>query len=224
MTYFIKQIFRGKIDNSVHDQFVRFSRGVFENKTALNASRNGKVKISSSYELSNDLVLFLAFLAKKINVSGILMSKEELKEFSGQKKKGLFIYNINQDMTYEQIEKISKGAFAMLFDCNAPGISLKTKKTLPRPSPKSTGAVKDKFCVAQLDIKYWPSVKEEFLFDLPDGKKYSMLHKYEITEIIFPNNETDSEKLRLLAKRKGEVTRKSIVDGKETVQKKGFIA
>ena len=224
MIYFIKKIFQEKTDSLVHDQYVRFSRGVFENKAALNASRNGKIKMSSSYELNIDLVLFMAFLAKKMHVSGLLMSKVELKEFSGQKKKGLWIYDIDQDMTYEQIEKISGNAFAMLFDCEAAGISLKTKKTLPRPSPKSTGTVKDKFCVAQLDIKFWPLVKEEFLFDLPDGKKYNMLHKYEITEIIFPNNEKDSEKLRLLAKRKGEVTRKSIVDGKEIIQKKGFIA
>jgi hypothetical protein len=224
MIYFIKKIFQGKIDNSVHDQYVRFSRGIFEQKAALNASRNGKIKMSSSYELNIDLVLFMAFLAKKMHVSGVLMSKVELKEFSGQKKKGLWIYDVDQDMTYEQIERISANAFAMLFDCEGSGISLKTKKTLPRPSPKSTGAVKDKFCVAQLDIKFWPLVKEEFLFDLPDGKKYGMLHKYDITEIIFPNNEKDSEKLRLLAKRKGKVTRKSIVDGKEIIQEKGFIA
>ena len=225
MIYFIKKIFQGKEDNSVHDQYVRFSRGIFENKAALNVSRNGKIKISSSYELANDLVPFMAFLAKKINVSGLLMSKEELKEFSGQKKKGLFIYEINnQDMTYEQIERLAKCAFAMLFDCTADGISLKTKKTLPRPSPKSAEKVNDKFCVAQLDTKFWPAVKEEFLFDLPEAKKYRILNKYEITEIILPTNEQDSEKLRLLAKRKGKVTRKSIVDGKEIVQEKNFAA
>jgi hypothetical protein len=224
MIHLIKKIFQNKIDESVHWPFVRFSRGIFEGKAALSISRNDKIKLSSSCDLANDIVLFVALLAKKVNASGIIMSRGEIKEFEGIKKKGLFVYNINQALAYDQLEHISKNAFAMLLDCEAEGISLKTKKTLPRPSPKGTKKVNDKFCVAQLDIKFWPSVREEFLFDLPEGKKYNIVNKYEITEIVLSENEKDSEKLRLLAKRKGKVTRKSIVDGKEIIQEKGFIA
>jgi len=223
MTYSIKKIFQNKIDNLLHLQFVRFSRGIFENRAIVNISRNGKIKISGTYDVASDIALFAAFLAKRINFSGILISREEIMEFKGEKKRGLFVYELNQSITYEQLEKISKNAFAMLFDCSEEGISLKTKKTLPKPSPKSAGKVKDKFCVAQLDIKFWPLVKEEFLFDLPEGKKYYISNKYEINELILPENEKDSEKLRLLTKRKGKVTRKSIVDSKEIIQEKSFI-
>lgn len=223
MTYSIKKIFQNKIDNLLHMQFVRFSRGIFENRAIVSISRNGKIKISGTYDAATDMALFAAFLAKKINVSGVLMSREEIPEFKGEKKKGLFVYELNQSITYEQLERISKNAFAMLFDCSMEGISLKTKKTLPKPSPKSAAKVNDKFCVAKLDIKFWPQVKEEFLFDLPEGKKYYISNKYEINELILPENEKNSEKLRLLTKRKGKVTRKSIVDSKEIIQEKSFI-
>jgi len=224
MIHFIKKIFKNKIDDLVHWQFVRFSRGVFYNRAAVSASRNGKIKISGSYDTATDLALFMAFLAKRINASGIIMSRDEIEGFKGNKKKGLFVYEVNQNFSFEQLEKISKNAFAILLDCSAEGISLKTKKTLPKPSNKSTDEVNGKFCAAQLDIKFWPDVKEEFLFDLPDGKKYNIINRYEINELILPGNEKDSEKLRLLTKRRGKVIRKSIVDGKEIIQEENFVA
>ena len=224
MFYFIKKIFQNKDDERVHSQFVRFSRGIFENRAVMNISRNGKIKISGTFELSSDLARFMAFLGKKINVSGILMSREEIAGLSGSMKKGVFVYEINEAVSFERLEEISKKAYCLLLDCDGEGITLKTKKTVPKPSPKGLDKVNDRFCVAQIDIKFWSLVKSEFLFDLPEGKKYRIINKYEITEIIVPENEKDSEKLRLLAKRKGKVVRKSIVDGNETVQEKNFIA
>ena len=224
MIHFIKKIFQDKSDDYVHWQFVRFSRGVFENKAVLNISKTSKIKISSTYELSGELALFMAYLAKNIHVSGMIMSRVQIPEFSGARKKGIWVYDVNQNMSFEKMSEISKSAFALLLDCEAVGISMNVKKKLPRPSPKSANKVNDKFCVAQIDLKFWPSVKDEFLFDLPDGKAYKLSHKYEITELIFPGNEKDSERLRLLTKRKGKVTRKSIIDGKEIIREKSFIA
>ena len=224
MIYFIKKLFANNIDEQVHEQFVKFSRGVFENKAVLNISRTTKIKISSTYELATDLALFMAYLAKNVHVSGIVMSREQIPEFSGSKKRGLWMYDVNQSISFDRLNDISKKSFAMLLDCEAPGISLKVKKKLPRPSSKSLDKVKDKFCTAQIDLKFWPAVKEEFLSDLPDGKAYKVINKYEITELVLPENEKDSERLRLLTKRKGKLIRKSIVDGKEIIHEKSFAA
>ena len=46
MAYFIKKIFEGKIDNLVHEQFIRFSKGIFENKAVMNIVKSGKIKIN----------------------------------------------------------------------------------------------------------------------------------------------------------------------------------
>ena len=224
MIYFIKKIFKDKIDDETHSQFVRFSKGIFDSKAIINVSRNGKIKISSSFEMANDLVIFAAFLAKKMNVSGIVFSRNELEGIKGGKKKGLFVSSFDEEMGFEKLSEIAKKAYSMLLDCSAPGINLKIKKKLPRPSTKSADKVNDKFCVMELDIKFWPSVRDEFLFDLPEGKKNRIINKYEINEIIIPKGETDYEKIRVLAKRKGKLTRKASVDGKELVQEKQFVA
>jgi len=76
----------------------------------------------------------------------------------------------------------------------------------------------------QLDIKFWPKVKDEFLFDLPEGKKYRMIHKYEIKEIIMPKGEKDFAKIRLMAKRKGILTRSVEIDEKTSSQQTDFEA
>ncbi|MEM2956071.1 MAG: hypothetical protein QW041_00640 [Candidatus Pacearchaeota archaeon] len=224
MIYFIKKIFQDKIDETVHWRFVRFSKGIFENRAIMNVSRNGKIKISGTYDLVNDLVLFVAKIANNLQVSGILMMRSEIKDLRGTRKKGLFVYELNQKINFEKLNDIFKNAFAILLDCNAEGITLKTKKKLPKPSIKGIDKIDDKFFTIQMDIKFWPAVKEEFLFDLPEGKKYRIINKYEITDLILPQNEKDSEKLRLLTKRKGKVVRKSIIDGREIIHEKSFTA
>jgi len=75
----------------------------------------------------------------------------------------------------------------------------------------------------KLDTKYWPQVKEEFLFDATEGKKFEISHDYLITEIIPPKDEKDFEKIRILAKRKGKIIRKMNVDGKEIKSEKEFM-
>ena len=131
---------------------------------------------------------------------------------------------MDEEIDSKKISEIVANSYYSLLDCSADGIELKVKKKLPRPSSKSIDKVNDKFCVMNLDIKYWPKVKDEFLFNLPDGKKYRMIHKYEIKEIVMPKGEKDFEKIRIMAKKKGKMTRVSEVDGKQSVQEIDFEA
>jgi len=223
MAYFIKKIFQNRIDEHTHQQFVRFSKGVFDNKAVINASRNGKIKLSGTYDLSNDLALFSVSLAGKAHVKGLILSKNEIPGFNGKKKKGLINYEIDQDIDLKNLEEISEKAYCLLIDCLADGIEFKTKKVLPRPSSKGIDKINDKFWTLNLDIRFWPKVKEDILFDLPEGKKYRVIHKYEINEIIAPKGEKDFEKIRLMAKRKGVIIRTAEIDGKPVSNKKEMI-
>ena len=224
---FIKKIFQEKVDEQVHQQFVRFSKGIFGKKAVVNYKKSPtKIKVTTSFELTNDLVLFLFELADKAMVSGILLSRQQVPGLgAGKKKRMLFEYEINKEMTGKEINEIAKNAYFMLLDCSADGIDLKIKKKIPKPG-KGEGKVNDKFCILEADLKYEPKIKEEFLFDLKDfnAKSVQISNTFVIEEIILPKNEKDFEKIRVLAERKGRIIRKIAVDGKETVSEKNFTA
>lgn len=225
---FIKKIFQEKIDGQVHQQFVRFGKGTFERRALISIKKGNVIKISTSFELANDLVLFVFELVDKARCSGIIFSKQSIPALGNASKKAiLFEYKIDKELTKGEIEEISKVAYCMLLDCSADGIVLKTKKKRPKPGKSAETKVDDKFCSLELDKRYEKQVAEEFLFDMKEAetaKKIQISHDFLIDEIILPKGEKDFEKMRLLAKRKGRIVRKSCVDGKETRDEKAFIA
>lgn len=230
--FFIKKMWQNEVDETVHTPFIRFSRGRFENRFVINISKNGKCKLSSSFELVNTLVTFISSLASLVRVTGIILTRENPDELFKQtgidatfrKKSKVFEANIDAELTREQIEKIAEKAYFMLVDCSAEGIELKTKKKLPRPPKSGAEKSNDKFCVLEADIKYWPQMREEFAFDLQDFKKAHISHIIEINDITLPKGEKDFEKIRLNAKRKGRIIRQITADGKEKISEKDFVA
>jgi hypothetical protein len=226
---FIKKIFKNSIDDVVHSQFIRFGKGNFGNRAVLKISRNGKVKINGNCECINDVVLFAFSLLKKIRATGIIFLREKQKQevelllnMKAVKKRGSWMIEVDKEFTMEEMEKIRENCLFILTDMNTTGLILKTKKNPPKTA-KGVDKVDDKFFSMNLDIKYWPQIKEEFLFDTTDGKKFEISHTYLITEIIPPKDEKDFEKIRILAKRKGKIIRKVIVDGKEIKNEKDII-
>ncbi len=224
---FIKKIFQGKSDETVHRQFVRFSKGQFDRRAVINVRRNSAIKITTSFELANDLVIFISSLAKWFKVQGILFNKEEIPNLKGKKKKGLFVYDIAKEISGEELKNLASKSYHALLDCVSDmGIDLKIKKRLPKPGKKSKAKADEKFCQLNLDIKYWPQVQNEFLFDLPpETKKAHIEHSYIIKEIRIPKElekEKDFEKIRLGAKRVGKIIRKAVVDKKEIIKEKEF--
>jgi len=224
---FIKKIFENKIDDSVHKQFVRFGKGTYPGRAVVKITKQpDKIKIGTSFEMANDIIEFCSQLNNNLKCSGIILTKEKL-ELPGEKKKAsLLEYNINQELSSEQIKNILEKCYSCLLDIESQGISLKSKKKLPKPGKAGDAKIDDKFCQLELDIKYWPKVKSEFAFDIsdPNFKKALAVHTYIITDIIMPKGEKDFEKIRILAKRKGKITRKIILDKQETVKEKDFEA
>lgn len=227
---FIKKIFKNSIDDVVHSQFTRFGKGNFGNRAVLKISRNGKIKINGNNECINDVVLFAFSLLKKSRAAGPIFLREKQKQeiesllnMKAVKKRGSWIIEVDREFTLEEMEKIRKNGFFILTDIDTNGLVLKTKKKPPKTT-KGVDKVDDKFFSMHLDIKYWPQVREEFLFDVPEGKKFEISHAYLITEIIPPDDEKDFEKIRILAKRKGKIIRNVNVDGKEIKNEKELLA
>ncbi len=218
---FIKKIFLGKEDESVHKQFVRFGKGIYGRRALLNLWKTKNIKVKSSFEYANDFVLFVAGLGE-VSFSGNVWSKEQLPELSGKKKESKWIYEVS-NFPSKKIKEIASNVYSFLLNGDGNGIKLRIKNKLPKPG-KSEGKIDDKFCQMELDEKYFNAVKEDFLWDLPECKKASVEHTFIIKDIITPKGETDYAKIREMAKRKGKIVRITNVDGKEMKTEKDFEA
>jgi hypothetical protein len=230
--FLMKKIWQNEVDDPVHSQFVRFSKGKFDNKFVTVISRSDKCKVSTTFELANNLVLLACSITGKVKASGVLLIREnpaELLKSLGidakiKKKAAIFSAEIEAELSADAINKIAEKSYFMLFDCEAEGVLLKMKHKLPQPAKSNSDKVNDKFCVLELDIKHFAKVKEEFAFDIGDFKKARMVHSIDIKEVIIPAGEKDFEKMRLNAKKKGRITRKITADGKETSVERDFVA
>lgn len=219
---FIKEIFQGKPSEACHRQFIRFGKGEYGGRAVLSLGKTKNIKIKSSFEFANDFVLFAAGL-EDVNFNGNIWSREEITGLHGQKKAGKWIYEVN-NFTSNQVKNIAGKVYYFLLNADSQGIKLRIKSKLPKPG-KAEDKVDDKFCQIELDEKYYRAAKEDFFWDLPDGKKIRVEHKFIIKEIILPKtNEKDFAKIREMAKRKGRIVRIANVDGKEVKTEKDFEA
>ncbi len=221
MDCFIKKVWQDK-GEEVHNYFVRFSRGNFENRALLNLQRTKKIKLKGSFEWSSDFVNIAAEISS-LKFSGIILSKdeiEELAEFPSKKKEKIIQYEV-EGVDSEKIKMIKNRAYNLLLDAENEEVKLKMKKKLPKPG-KGEGKVNDKFCQLELDLKFWPQIKEFFM--LPECKKCKIAHTFVVEDIIIPEGEKDFTKIRELAKKKGKIIRKLEVDKQEQKEEKNFLA
>lgn len=219
---FIKEIFNGKVSEGSHRQFVRFGKGEYGGRALLGLWKTAtNVKLKSSFEFANDFVLFAASLTD-LSFNGNIWSKEELPGLSGKKKEGKWVYE-TEGLSSNQIKSFANKAYYFLLNGEGNGIKLKIKAKLPKPG-KGEDKVDDKFCQMELDEKYYKAAKDDFFWDMPDGKKLSIEHRFIIKDIIFPKGEKDFAKIREMAKRKGVMLRIANVDGKEVRKEANFEA
>ena len=230
---FIKKIFNKDINDSVHNQLVRFGKGVYNNRAVIKFQKGKEIKVNSTFEYANDFVELISEIVSKINVFGIVLSKEDISSLLkqnkikgiGEEKKGGLYYQNNieeQILNGEQLKILTKESYFTLLDINAEEIEFKCKKKLPKPG-KSEGKVDDKFCILKADLKYWHKIREEFFPDIPENaKKGNAKHTFEIQKIIAPEGEKDYEKIRVLSKRAGKLTRYLEVDNQESKREVEF--
>jgi len=73
---FIKKIFNGEVDETVHFQFIRFGKGDYKGRFPLSLWKTKKVKLRTSFEFVNDIVLLCAKIGN-CKVSGEVISKDD---------------------------------------------------------------------------------------------------------------------------------------------------
>ena len=230
---FIKKIFDGKVDESVHLQFTRFGKGEYGGRFVVSFWKTKKIKVKTSFEFANDLVRLCSEFGK-CKVSGIVLSKNDISGIMSEnniegdskaKRSGLFYQNdiVSQELNGEQLKVLERESYFVLLDLEGEDFKLNIKKKLPKPG-KSEKKIDGGFCKLEVDEKFYSKIKEDFFWDVPEGRKMNLAHKVIVNEIVMPKGEKDFAKIRELAKRKGKIIREGNVDGKEVRNEVEFSA
>ena len=214
----LKKIIENRADEDAHRYFLRFGKGEYNKRFIVAFRKVGdKIKVNGTFELANDFVKLVNSL-KNVKFSGSVLMKDKIPGKEGKKKAGVFVYDIEQS-SIDGFEN----AYYYLLNVNDSEIVLKIKKKLPKPG-KNEDKVDEKFCVMELNAKYWPQIKETFFWDVPEAKKAEISHTLQINEIVMPKGISNPEEIRRLAKRKGKIIRKIIADEKETSNESDLLA
>jgi len=238
MENIIRKIFSKKIDENVHDDFVKFSRGNFKDKYLLEAKKQkDKWSIKTSAEFANFLVRkCLENVKSDIEVKGVIVSTFDIRE-----KMGGFVFSpgekvkkfmgikqlqvegkIKPQRIIEVMDKFPRAFYALSF--SGDDFELKIKPKAPKSAKPSAGGEKEAsadFCSLKTSNK---EIVNDLFFDIDNFNEIAIKHEILIKEIILPSGETNPEKLRENAKRKGKIIRKISVDGKEIVRESDFEA
>ncbi|MCH8945823.1 MAG: hypothetical protein IIA85_02780 [Nanoarchaeota archaeon] len=228
---FIKKIFDGEIDETVHLQFQKFSKGEFRNRALINAKKSGKkYTIRTTAEFANGLVKIVAekLGSQKTLVAGAIVSTSDLKEELNPKEikqfQGVKRYLIEKEMSGEEIlellEKLPKAFFALTFSYGEYNLKIKPKIPKSGKPGKKNEKPKVNFCTLKTTDS---EITRDFIFEKPDFKKAEINHTFFIEEIIKPEGETDFVKIRKLAKKKGHIIREAVIDDETINSKKEFV-
>ncbi len=231
---FIKKIVDKRVDDSVHLQFQKFSKGEFRNKAVIEAKNSsGKYTIKTSPEFANELIKICAEKLgnQKTKVTGAIISTSDLTgelEFKEKKQfQGVKRYVIDGEMSGEELikllDKFPKAFFGLSFNVEKEGIQLKIKAKAPKSGKpgKDNEEAKANFCSLKTTDK---KIAESFVFEKPDFKTAKINHTFLIESIILPQEEKDFAKIREMAKRKGKIIRKSEIDGNKSQKEIEFEA
>jgi len=233
MDSFIKKIVDGKVDNSVHRLFQKYSKGEFKNKALIKASKSkDKYSIATSPEYANEFVKTVAETledGEKVNVSGAIVSTRDLTgeiEFKEKKQfQGVKRYILETEMSKEEIlnlcDEYPNSFLALSFSSSSSQLKITPKAPKSGKPKKGEDKPKINFCKLKTTDEI---IAKGILFGLGDFKKAEIYHDFIITDITIPAGETDPAKMRENAIRKGKIIRKLIVDEKESTTEIPFEA
>ncbi len=229
---FIKKVFNGEIDEGVHLQFQKFSRGEFPNRASIKAKKvKNNYTISTTAEFANELVRTVAEKLgdEKTSVTGVIISTLDMdKEIDFKAKKqfmGIKQYVIEKHMSGHEItnliDKLPKAFFALTF--SGKGDILKIKPKAPKSAKPKTKEEKLKPDFCKL-ITSDEKIAKDFVFEKPDFKDAEISHDFIIKEMLVPKDEKDFAKAREMSKRKGVIVRRATIDNRESAVEKEFEA
>ena len=231
----VKKIFDGVFDDVVHANFLKFGRGIYENRYLIEGKRQAKKwAVKTSAEYANFLVKrCLEKIDGSVEIKGVIVSTSDLKNeinfdikkvsnFQGVKK-NIIDTSVEPLQILELIEKYPKVFFALSF--KGEDFVLKIKAKAPssaKPGKNGEKPVAD-FCSLKTENK---SLVDELFFGVSNFKEVFINHIINVTDIIYPDNMNDLKptEVRELSKRKGIIKRIAEVDGVEKISEANFVA
>lgn len=233
MKSFIKKIFEDEIDDSVHQQFQKFSRGTFKNKALINAKHSkGRYSISTTSEYANELVRTFAdkLGASKTNVTGVVVSTSDLEGKLDYKTKKQFMgikqYIIDAEISGDGIIKLCEEFpdcfMGLSFKIGTGELKIKPKAPKSaKPSNKAGEKPKVDFCKIKTEDK---EIVNSLIFETNDFKFAEIEHDFVIDDLEIPAGVTDLNEMRKQTKRKGKIVRRINIDDKIRIEEKDFVA
>ncbi len=229
---FIKKVFDDKVDEEVHLQFQKFSKGEFRDRALIEAKNsNGKYTIKTSAEFANELVKMMAEKLgdEKTKVTGAIVSTSDLTgkiEFKDKKQfQGVKRYIIDREMSGKEIldllDEFPKTFFALSFSVGEDKLKIKPKAPKSGKPGKGDKEAKADFCSLKTKDK---QIADSFIFENPNFKLAKINHTYFIDSMVMPEGEKDFAKIREMAKRKGKIVRKAVIDENVVNSEKEFEA
>lgn len=228
----MKKIFDEKIDELVHLQFQKFSKGEFRDRALINAKKSGKnYTINAGAEFANELVKTMAEKLgdRKTNITGCLISTrdlrgelnfKEIKQFQGVKR-----YFMDGEMSGKELlsllEKYPQSFFALSFKVGEEELKIKPKAPKTGKPKNKDESPKADFCKLKTTDE---NIAKDFIFERHDFKVAEIVHTFVIIDIILPKGEKDFSKIREMAKRKGKIIREGRIDDIPVKSEKEFEA
>ena len=233
----MKKIFDGVFDEEVHTDFLRFGRGLYENKYMLEGKKQAKKwSVKASFEYANMLVRrCMETVDGEIKVKGVIVSTQRLEgdkkridfvkvsNFQGVRKH-LVDCIVSPEKVFEMMDKYPKAFFALSF--SGEGFVLKIKPKAPtsgKPGKEDEDGPSIDFCSLKTEDK---ALVDELFFGVGDFTEVTVKHTINVTDIVYPSNmsELKPAEIRAQAKRKGVLKRIVIKDGQESATETNFVA
>lgn len=225
MSSVIRSIALGKQDEEIHREFLKYSKGLFKGKYAVDAKRGKEGwSIKTGPEFANFLVRsFLEGVQGKLSVKGAVIatfdvSKEArfpvlgIKQFMGIKQAQVD-GEIEMSSVLDLMNRFPRAFFALSFI--TPKGSLKIKPKAPKSAKPAAAGEKEKkaeFCSIKTADK---EIIGDLLFDCLDAMHVSISHEIVIESIILPVGVSDPVQIREQSVRSGTIIRKVVADGVE---------
>jgi len=226
----IHKIFSNEFDERVHEDFVKFSRGVFENRYLIEGKRQkDKWAIKTSAEFANYFVQkCLEKVSGKIAMKGAIVCTfslegkigfERVKQFAGVKQ-----HLIESEVVAEEVLSLMnehpKAFYALSFSSGDFDLKIKAKPPKSgKPGKKGRDEPKADFCTLKTTDE---ELVKDLFFDFPVFKEIRVKHTIEINDIEIPKDAKTPEEMREKALRKGVVRRFVDVGGEKKESEKSF--
>ncbi len=230
----IAKIFSGAVDERVHDEFIKFSKGVFNHKYLLEAKRQKQQwSIKTSAEFANYLVMKCLNLSSgPLKITGVIVATfdiskeanlpiERIKQFMGVKQ-AVVNAELEPRRILDLMEKFPRAFYALSFA--TPGFVLKIKPKAPKGAKPSAGGEKPpaaEFCSLKTSNH---ELVDDLFFDTPGFQEIEIRHTIAIENIILPSGVKDPVQIREQSKRQGTLKRIIILDGKTITKETKFEA